>query len=244
MNTNTVREKPGGAFYNWGMRQDWIADRLDEIGKTSAALAEEIGLPAPRVSDIIRGKRQVKLTEVHALASALEISVLEAVERLAGNPVPTDELTDIGPDEICFNGDEYAAIRRYEMRAAAGSGAEAPAEPKVLHRMLFRKEWLRRVTSAPLSQIAAIDVDGRSMEPTLHHGDTVLVDMTQRDPRKHDDIYVINADGDLQIKRIQTNPVTGLFTIISDNPTFRDYDDIAPDDVDIAGRVIWVGRQQ
>lgn len=112
-----------------------------------------------------------------------------------------------------------------------------------MHYHLFRFAWLRSVTAAPIARLAVIEVDGDSMEPALRSGDTVLVDQTQAQPGRKDGMYVLNKDGDLQVKRVSAHPVTGRYTIKSDNPAYESWSDIEPDAIDIVGRVIWVGRR-
>jgi phage repressor protein C with HTH and peptisase S24 domain len=46
----------------------------------------------------------------------------------------------------------------------------------------------------------------------------------------------------LQVKRIAMHPVLKLLTVKSDNPDYPSYDNIAPDDIVLMGRVVWIGR--
>jgi len=75
------------------------------------------------------------------------------------------------------------------------------------------------------------------MEPTLGDGDIVLVNQQQTDPWRRPGIYVINTDGELQIKRLEVHPTNRLIYIKSDNPNFPSWPDVNPDDVEIVGRV-------
>jgi hypothetical protein len=140
-----------------------------------------------------------------------------------------------------FAGEEYGAIRALAGRLAAGAGGESDDVKQGL--MLFRMQWLRSVTSASLESLAVIPVDGDSMEPTLRTGDHALVDLTQRQPRRKDGLYVIRADGGLQVKRVSAHPATGRLVIRSDNPAYESYADVDPASVEILGRVIWIGRR-
>ena len=160
-----------------------------------------------------------------------------------------DELSVRGPAAaparaqpiLHFAGEEYGAVRAMRGRLAAGAGGEAEESGEGL--MLFRMQWLRSVTAAPLEQLAAIPVDGDSMEPTLRTGDHALVDLTQRRPRRKDGLYVIRTDGGLQVKRVSAHPSTGRLVIRSDNPAYESYTDVDPASVEILGRVIWIGRR-
>ncbi len=156
---------------------------------------------------------------------------------------PAPRALSAEPKTIDFEGEAYAAIARYDMQASAGAGRTLAASPAVLHHHLFRMQWLRRVTAAALADLCVIEVIGDSMEPTLRTGDTVLVDRSQRMPSRRDGMYVLNNDGELQVKRVSAHPVTRLFTISSDNPAYKPRDDIPPESIDIVGLVIWVGRR-
>jgi hypothetical protein len=142
-----------------------------------------------------------------------------------------------------FEGENYAALPRYDIRVGAGGGFVLPPMPAVASRILFRLDWLRRVTRAPLDQLAVVEVEGDSMEPTLRSGDNVLVDLSERNPGRRDAIYVIGSEDSLQIKRLQVHPTTKRLTIKSDNPAYETWHDIDPKKIDIVGRVIWIGRQ-
>ena len=155
-------------------------------------------------------------------------------------PATTDADSD---DHVYFDGLRYAAIRSFDLSAAAGDGAELPGLPAVKHRALFRQDWLRAITTATMAYLAIIRVDGDSMTPSLHDGDSVLIDRTQRRPDQRAGIYVINNDGMSQIKRVAAHPVKKTLSIVSDNPLYPSYHDLAPDLIDIVGRVIWIGRQ-
>lgn len=143
---------------------------------------------------------------------------------------------------VDVDGEAYASLVRWDLRLSAGAGALAPATPVAVGRILFRLEWIKRVTSTPIDSLVVLDVDGDSMEPTLRHGDNVLLDLRQVSPKRKDGLYALNRDGELQVKRVAAHPVSGLLTIISDNPNYPTWKDIPPDDVSVFGRVIWMGR--
>jgi transcriptional regulator with XRE-family HTH domain len=57
----------------------WIEDRLAELGKTKAGLAKALGVPAPRVSELLRGRRNLMASDVLPMAEYLECSVNEII---------------------------------------------------------------------------------------------------------------------------------------------------------------------
>ena len=137
--------------------------------------------------------------------------------------------------------DEFTNIPVYDVRASAGNGSIIEHE-NIMYYATFRTDWLRYITNAPFEKLCVIRVDGDSMLPTLANDDTVLVDMTQTHPRK-DGIYVIQYDGALMVKRVQIDPVRRIASIISDNEYYAPITDLVPDEINVAGRVIWLGRR-
>lgn len=83
------------------MEQTWIADRLAELGKKKTELAQALGLPPTRISEILRGRRDVHVAELLPLARFLEMDPM-TVLLLCAPPPP-------------------------HLRPAAGEGASAPA---------------------------------------------------------------------------------------------------------------------
>ena len=74
------------------------------------------------------------------------------------------------------------------------------------------------------------------MAPTLEDSDLLLVDLSE--PRfRHDGIYVLRRDNELEVKRLQRRP-DGTLNVISDNPVYEP-SVVASDSVHIIGRVIW-----
>ena len=213
----------------------WIQRGLAKPGKSQRGLAKALAIDPAGVNRLLKGGRQLKAAEIAQVARYLgeEPPTLgKAPAHRAGSP------PDVAPDVA---DDSYARVAVFDARAAAGAGTEGGDQIK--HYLLFREQWLRAVTSAPVSELAVIEIDGDSMEPTLRSGDHALVDRSELRPRQKDGLYVIRVDGGLQVKRVSAHPVSGLLTISSDNPAYRSYADIKPTDVAIVGRVIWIGRR-
>lgn len=62
----------------------WIEKRLQERAKTKSGLAKALGIPRPRVSEIVRGKRRIQQNELRAVAKYLEwieSQVLDQIHR-------------------------------------------------------------------------------------------------------------------------------------------------------------------
>lgn len=97
---------------SFGMRNQWIADRLEELGKSKAGLADAVGLPRPRITDILRGDRAVKASEIPPMARYLELDPGYVLLRVTSKEV-------LEPVELPFI--------QLEIRGAVQAGLWAPA---------------------------------------------------------------------------------------------------------------------
>jgi hypothetical protein len=143
---------------------------------------------------------------------------------------------------IPIAGQDYALLPVYDLRLSAGAGAYAGEESEPLYFEPYRFQWLRSITAAAPEMLVVARVEGDSMEPTLHNGDQVLLDRT-RTRATRDGIYGLRREEDIQVKRVAVDPRSGLLTIISDNPQYPRWDGVSPEQIEIIGRVIWLGRQ-
>jgi phage repressor protein C with HTH and peptisase S24 domain len=189
-------------------------------GLSQQELAEKLNTTSVSVGRYEREDQRLTLPLLRRLAKILDVTVAE----IAGETRP---------------GAEHMAVPVFDLRAAAGAGAFASDAP-VTQYLMFREQWLRRIAN-DLTQLFVLEISGDSMWETLHDGDHVLVDRAQTNPRR-EGLYVIRIDDMLQVKRISMHPVAKLLTVKSDNPAYRTYDNIPPDDIAIMGRVVWIGR--
>lgn len=79
------------------------------------------------------------------------------------------------------------------------------------------------------------------MAPTLSDGDEILVDGSDAGRRLRDGLYVLRLDGVLLVKRLAVSPA-GV-SILSDNPAYPGWTDCDLGDIDVVGRVVWMGRR-
>lgn len=132
--------------------------------------------------------------------------------------------------------DDYAFVPLYDAQCSAGAGAWNE-NCRVLTHISFTRYSLRKQGLTP-EHLSAIRIDGDSMEPVLHSGDTVLIDHT-RTTIEGEGIYILRLDGHLYAKRLQRQ-FNGV-SIISAN---KEYDKVlVPQDqlheLDIIGRAVW-----
>jgi len=130
------------------------------------------------------------------------------------------------------------AVRRIDAEAHAGAGGlveddrnggEERIDPRVVARL--------GVSPATLTMITA---HGDSMEPLIHDGDALFVDMADRRLSSRPRIFVIRLDGALLVKRVSR---IGLeVQVTSDNPVTPAIAPVRADRVAVIGRVVRLAR--
>jgi phage repressor protein C with HTH and peptisase S24 domain len=130
------------------------------------------------------------------------------------------------------------AVRRIDADAHAGTGGlveddrnggEERIDPRVVARL--------GVSPAALTMITA---HGDSMEPLIHDGDALFVDMADRRLSSRPGIFVIRLDDALLVKRVAR---VGLEVhVASDNPAAPVIAPVRADRVAVVGRVVRLAR--
>ena len=160
------------------------------------------------VRSILDG-RDASFSNVMRLAEILDV------------PVGLDPPLSAEPTTVTeVNGKKFAAIARYDARAAAGGGSINFDDPPTDH-LAFSKDWLEaqgiRASTALLMTVA-----GDSMAPTLHDGDLVMVDRARQQIRSGR-VYVFNdPENGTRLKRMELLDGAGV-VIRSDNPDAAAY---------------------
>lgn len=91
------------------------------------------------------------------------------------------------------------------------------------------------------ASLQAIEIVDDAMTPALGVGDTCLID-TRVTTVVRDGIYALDLDGQTVVKRVSWNPLKRVLSITNDNPLYSALGEAQPDDVVIAGRVVWAGK--
>ena len=212
-----------------------IRRRMESGGFNQKSLARAAGLNETAVRDILIGKsKHPRHDTVQKIAGALGCSLSALIEPGAAPPPGAAAASGRFADELVF-------VPTYEVAAAAGDGIIIDVEYET-GRLAFRHDWLRSVTSARSEDLVVITVHGDSMFPTLADGDTILVDLTQRAAAR-DGVYIVRFGEFVLVKRLLIDPVRREVTISCDNENYPRLAPVDPGDVDVAGRVIWVGRR-
>lgn len=131
-------------------------------------------------------------------------------------------------------------VPKLAVGASAGAGALAEGEA-LAGKVGFDEAWLRKLGVEPRN-VSLIRVEGDSMQPTLNDGDDIMVDKGAALKSLRDGIHVIRIDGVLMVKRLARAP-GGRLTVLSDNAAYPSWPDRDPAEVQVVGRVVWVGRR-
>lgn len=144
------------------------------------------------------------------------------------------------PEEVGGRRDSLKLVPKLAVGASAGAGALADGEA-LAGKVGFDEQWLRKLGVEPRN-VSLIRVEGDSMQPMLNDGDDIMVDKGAALKPLRDGIHVIRIDGVLMVKRLAPAP-GGRLSVLSDNPAYPSWLDRDPAEVQVVGRVVWVGRR-
>ena len=218
-----------------------IKKARESLSMTQVVLAKAVGISQQAVMELEAGRAKgTKHTAKFARALGQDPLWLETGEGRMREPARARRQAKGEAPSLVPELANYERIPVFDIRAPAPHGSIADHGQPIAYNM-FRTDWLRGITRTPFSQLAAIQVAGDSMEPTLGNGDHILVDTSQLNLRR-EGLYVLSVDDTLMVKRVTMHPSTKRVTIKSDNDRYEAYRDLDPDNLDVLGRVIWLGR--
>lgn len=142
------------------------------------------------------------------------------------------------PEAAAIDNAGFVLIDKYvDVKGSAGPGQNVPEEAIVQVKVDAR--LLRERVGNNFGYLKLAGVSGDSMEPTLSHGDQVVID-TSCDRFIDDAIYAIQQDGHLRFKRIKLK-LDGSIIVKSDNKVDNDPETYTKEEAQyfrVIGRVI------
>jgi len=193
---------------------------LNKKGEKEYLLLEKVNIPRSTIAHARQRNSFPNIIHIHTLAKALSVP-MEAFFR---SPEENHgKIAIIHPDEI---GPNQFRVPLLNQKISAGHGM--PLEEYEKEQALIpAPTWLSRFGH----NIAALQVVGDSMEPTLFNNDYVICDTLGWD---HEGIYALHLSDQIIIKRLQKLPKT--YRIISDNPRYPIIEEpIESEDIRIIG---------
>lgn len=219
-----------------------IGDRLKALRKDESqeAFAARFGVHRNTLARWESGERTPDLDFVLRVVSELGIApdwVLRGEGPMrAGARVqaPVQESQPLCDVDLMF-------VPMVEARVSAGTGSfQTELGSERLY--AFRSDFLTR--KGQPSQMVLLHVSGDSMEPEIRHGDTVLIDQSQCEPRPGT-IYAVRVGELIYLKVVDALPDSLVLKSI--NPAYEpmkvDLRGDLVDGVSILGKVIWWCRE-
>lgn len=200
----------------------------------------ELGRSNPKVNVLIALEKlgfQYKIP-VSGAAEQVERAMERTQEQVSGQLQISQPLDRNRPREIEGKLIKYGTensvpdggfvIPLLDQNLSAGYGAFLPDDDTPVAYIAVPRQ-LRRFGE----KLAAMYVDGDSMEPTYFRGDMIICDSLGWDG---EGVYAIQMDGSGFVKRLSRKP--GKLVVISDNPRYETYEvPFDTDDIRIIGKV-------
>lgn len=230
-----------------------ILKRIDQRRKAMGLNDKALSLSADMSEDGVRNWRRrlkngenfgVNASSLQKVARALGVTeawLVHGDDQDDAKVFPgKEQRLEAAREALAASRSDFRHIDVYDIEASAGDGAIVSSE-QPLYDLAFRREWLEGMTRAADAELAVIRAKGESMSPTLTDGDMLLVDTTKKNIN-YDGLYILRYDDVLRVKRIDLNPSTRRYRVKSDNPLYDTFE-VEAADLDVVGRVIWIGRK-
>ncbi len=243
-NTTDRDDKKGICDPLLNNRNGSLASRVEQAIKPDSirAFASRIDVSEGTLRRILKGE-DPKLSVVEKIAMEAKVNFNWLIKGVSGDVSPADKsdnsygcaIVDVAE----FN-EEYVLIPGYHVSVSTGHGA-LNGDAEIKRQLAFRSKWLRfRKLNA--KDLAVVFAHGDSMEPTIHNGNSILVDLSDTQ-LKDGSIYVLRFGQELYAKRLQKR-FDGSVCLISDN---KEYDEqiVKENELEqlaIIGKVVWIGK--
>lgn len=219
------REMQMGAF---GMADNLSQDRLrlvqltEEFRTSLASLSGMLGRNPSYLQQFVRKGSPRRLEEQDRRRLAEFFGVAETELGADANLVRSRGLED------------FCVVPRLALDASAGPGAFSAGE-MAFDSFRFSRRWLRQM-GLEGADLTAIRVEGDSMEPLLRSGDEIFVD---RNKRAGEGIFVVRIGDALHVKQVHVSAPDRI-KLVSENEAYAPIE-LARDEVEVIGRVVWKG---
>ena len=144
-----------------------------------------------------------------------------------------------GDAQITVQDRHYIPIAVLPSYAGMGGGGTGDGD---LQTALLPRTLIEDELRAQPNDLLLIDVRGDSMEPDFKHGDQILIDRRDRDPRQPGPFALFDGDGYV-IKLVERVPgKRGFYRVFSANARYSEYE-IEEEEHTIMGRPVWFARR-
>lgn len=243
-----MAESPGREYAIADLKSAFADNQAGDFARRLQAISANKRLNQRRLSDLSaispgrineywNGKREPGAANLFALADVLEIDARELLTGVPGTGLSesvrrhTRKMAE--SEEL-----DLVSVNEIDMEfGLGGTFTDVPIETKVQH---FDREWLRSITATPPAKLTWTRGRGDSMGATVQDGDLVLIDLSQKTVREQDLIWAFTIGDIGMIKRLRVRG--GEVTILSDNNRVPP-DTATPGEINVVGRVVFIGRK-
>ena len=204
----------------------WLRAVMNCLGTKGQPLAKGAGLAPSTINRFLASGAQ------HRLRAQTLASIVRRASTIGQEEEPERQ-----------DGDKTAILTLpcYSVAALAEGGAHkgAPA-----YKMPFALPFLHGLQSNGLSALVVVLVGGDAMAPTVRSGDQVLVDEAC-DHLTEDGMYLISAGMGRPplLRRLTFDPDGSRIWVSTDNGAYAAPRAVDADQIEIAGRVLWIGKR-
>ena len=223
-----------------------LKEAREEIGLTQGQLAKAAGLKNQSIIGALESGARKTSSHIPSIAAVCNVTALwlskgtgqkyESESKshppvtLLARPIIVYDTLDELPSETTV------LITQIDLDVSAGNGRE---NYEIIEKppLPFQADYIRGIKASP-KHLLAVKVVGRSMEPLLFDGDTVVIDKQDKRPPVNGGVFVVVYGEEMMVKRLFRLP-NGI-KVSSDNeaegPRFELHDE-RMNDIDIVGRV-------
>lgn len=198
----------------------WAEYKAANKGATQEWLGSETGLGTQgAVGQYLRGVIPLNLDALLALSRVIGADPMFISPRLAGKIQAV--MMKAMPAQVAEPGDPGTIfIPRVALRLSAGiTGFDTQPDRRDGGQFPLPRNWVER-KGFNQAALLAIEVEGASMETSLHDGDIVIINTADKRPVEGK-VFAVNYDGESVVKRMQRD--AGDWWLTSDNPDQRKY---------------------
>lgn len=199
-------------------RKNSIARLIRARGLTQEEIAKQIGVSRQAVQQWSAGK-SLRQENLARLAEILGTSI-DALLADEAETAPPEPYRAAASGEAVEAG--WIRVPVYEIEGSCHDGvfANQSNSGDIVRSIDFLETFLRSLPGViGTGNFHIVTANGDSMEPTIPNRALCIVDSSQSTIRR-DGIFVLQADGQIFIKRVQRN-LNSTLTLISDNAAYR-----------------------
>ena len=147
-------------------------------------------------------------------------------------------LTGRDDSEPVVDGEDFVGVQEIDL--AYGLGGTFSNDPVNVQTHRFPRAWIEAITATPAAMLTFARGRGDSMQPTIQDSDMVLIDRSQKTIREWDAVWALTIGEMAMIKRVRVRG--DRVHILSDNDRVPP-EDVFHEEVNVVGRVIFIGRK-